>query len=160
MHTSICGQPPPVKDLYNCDMGMCGTVKCRPTSAYRVHFDWTVYKILLQREIGPMLWTLNWYSSSTFFLEYQAGGGKGLVDLVNQLTLERCHSFWFYGSCRKRIPIRDSLMPKGILSQCGVSSKMFIFLLFHLQDTAHSSVYIVISSGVVVMCLLCVSHRV
>ena len=32
-------------------------------------------------------------SSSTSYLEYQAGGGKGLVDLVNQLTLERCHSF-------------------------------------------------------------------
>ena len=32
-------------------------------------------------------------SSSTSNLEYQAGGGKGLVDLVNQLTLERCHSF-------------------------------------------------------------------
>ena len=24
--------------------------------------------------------------------------GEGLVDLVNQLTLECCHSFWFYGS--------------------------------------------------------------
>ena len=68
-------------------------------------------------------------SSSTSYLEYQAGGGKGLVDLVNQLTLERCHSFWFYGSCRKRIPIRDSSMPKRILSQCGVSSKMFIGLI-------------------------------
>ena len=28
-------------------------------------------------------------SSSTSYLEYQAGGGKGLVDLVNQLTLDR-----------------------------------------------------------------------
>ena len=46
--------------------------------------------------------TLTLYSSSTSYVEYQAGGGKGLVDLVNQLTLERCHSFWFYGSCRKR----------------------------------------------------------
>ena len=75
--------------------------------------------------------TLNFkiLSSSTSYLEYQAGGGKGLVDLVNQLTLERCHSFWFYGSCRKRIPIRDSSMPKRILSQCGVSSKMFIGLI-------------------------------
>ena len=68
-------------------------------------------------------------SSSTSYLKYQTGGGKGLVDLVNQLTLERCHSFWFYGSCRKRIPIRDSSMPKRILSQCGVSSKMFIGLI-------------------------------
>ena len=34
----------------------------------------------------------------------EGGGGKGLVSLVNQLTLERCHSFLFYGSCRKRIP--------------------------------------------------------
>ena len=58
--------------------------------------------------------TLNFeiISSSTSYLEYQAGGGKGLVDLVNQLTLERCHSFWFYGSCRKKIPISDSSMPK------------------------------------------------
>ena len=40
------------------------------------------------------------YSSSTSYVEYQAGGGKKLVDVVNQLTLERCHSFWFldYGS--------------------------------------------------------------
>ena len=73
--------------------------------------------------------TLTLYSSSTSYVEYQAGGGEGLVDLVNQLTLERCHSFLFYGSCRKRIPIRDSSMPKRILSQCGVSSKMFIGLI-------------------------------
>ena len=59
----------------------------------------------------------------------EGGGGEGLVDLVNQLTLERCHSFWFHSSCRKRIPIRDSSMPKRILSQCGVSSKMFIGLI-------------------------------
>ena len=38
----------------------CGTVKCWPTLAYRVHFDsinisdWTDYKILLQRQIGPL----------------------------------------------------------------------------------------------------------
>ena len=50
-----------VKDSYNCKMGMRGTVRCRPTLAYRVHFDsinisdWTDYKILLQREIDPML---------------------------------------------------------------------------------------------------------
>ena len=50
-----------VKDLYSFEMRMCGTVKCRPTLAYRVHFDsinisdWTDYKIPLQREIGPML---------------------------------------------------------------------------------------------------------
>ena len=39
--------------------------------------------------------TLNFemLSSSTSYLEYEAGGGKGLVDLVNPLTLERCHSF-------------------------------------------------------------------
>ena len=37
--------------------------------------------------------TLTLYSSSTSCVEYQAGGGKGLVDIVNQLTLERCHSF-------------------------------------------------------------------
>ena len=36
---------------------------------------------------------LTLYSSSTSYVEFQAGGGKGLVDLVNQLTLERCHSF-------------------------------------------------------------------
>ena len=50
-----------LKDSYSCEMRMCGTVKCRPTLASRVHFDsiiisdWTDYKILLQREIGPML---------------------------------------------------------------------------------------------------------
>ena len=50
-----------LKDSYSCEMRMCGTVECRPTLAYGVHFDsinisdWTDYKILLQREIGPML---------------------------------------------------------------------------------------------------------
>ena len=40
---------------------MFGTVRCRPTLAYSVHFysininDWTDYKILLQQEIGSML---------------------------------------------------------------------------------------------------------
>ena len=63
-------------------------------------------------------------------VEYQAvGGGKRLADQVNQLTLECCHSFRFYGSCRKRIPIRDSSMPKISLSQCGVSSDVFIGLI-------------------------------
>ena len=63
-------------------------------------------------------------------VEYQAGGGgKRLADLVDQLTLECCHSFRFCGSCRKRIPIRDSSMPKRILSQCGVSSDVFISLI-------------------------------
>ena len=39
---------------------MRGAVRCGPTLAYRVHFDginisdWTDYKILLQREIGPV----------------------------------------------------------------------------------------------------------
>ena len=47
--------------------------------------------------------------------------GKRLINLVNQLTLERCHSFWFYDSYRERIPIRESSMPKIILSKCGVS---------------------------------------
>ena len=28
---------PVVKDSYSCEMRMCGTVKCRPTLAYRVH---------------------------------------------------------------------------------------------------------------------------
>ena len=37
---------------------------------------------------------LNWYSSSTSFLECRAGGGKGLVDLVNQLTFQRCTVFY------------------------------------------------------------------
>ena len=52
---------PGIKDSYSCEMRMCGTVKCRSTLAYRVLFDsinisdWTDYKILLQREIGPML---------------------------------------------------------------------------------------------------------
>ena len=56
-------------------------------------------------------------------------GGKMLADLVDQLTLECCHSFRFCGSCRKRIPIRDSSMPTRILSQCGVSSDVFISLI-------------------------------
>ena len=57
------------------------------------------------------------------------GWGKRLADLVDQLTLECCHSFRFYGSCRKIIPIRDSSMPKRILSQCGVGSDVFIGLI-------------------------------
>ena len=42
-------------------MGMCGMAKCRPTVAYGVQVDginisgWTDYKILLQRDIDPML---------------------------------------------------------------------------------------------------------
>ena len=48
---------------------MRGTIRWRPTLAYRVHFDyinisnWTNYKILLQREIGPKLnqiWVLKY----------------------------------------------------------------------------------------------------
>ena len=31
--------PDCINDSYNCKMCMCGTVKCRPTLAYRVHFD-------------------------------------------------------------------------------------------------------------------------
>ena len=27
-----------VKDSYNCEMGMRGTIRCRPTLGYRVHF--------------------------------------------------------------------------------------------------------------------------
>ena len=50
-----------LKDSYSFETRMCGTIKCRPTLAYRIHFDsinisaWTDYKILLQREIGKML---------------------------------------------------------------------------------------------------------
>ena len=66
------------------------------------------------------------YSSSTSYVEYQAEGGRGLAVLVNQLTFERCHSFRFYGSGRKIILSRKSLMPKCILFQCGVSSDVFI----------------------------------
>ena len=50
-----------LKDSYSFETRMCGTVKCRPKLAYRVHFDsinisdWTDNKILLQREIRPML---------------------------------------------------------------------------------------------------------
>ena len=72
-------------------------------------------------------------------MEYQAGGGgERLVDLVNQLNLERCHNFLDFGSCRKSIPIRDSSMQFFFLSQCGVSSKMFIGL---IVPTTCSSVY-------------------
>ena len=56
-------------------------------------------------------------------MEYQAGGGKRLADLVDQLTLARfCDSFRFYGNRQKIILIRDSLLPKRILSQRGVHS--------------------------------------
>ena len=87
--------------------------------------------ILISRLLAFFLWTLKLWNYIQQHLQFGVSGwrGKGLVDLVNQLTLERCHSFWFYGSCRKRIPIRDSSMPKRILSQCGVSSKMFIGLI-------------------------------
>ena len=50
-----------IKDSYNYEMGMRGTVRCRPTLAYRMNFDGinvsdlTDYNIFLQREIGPML---------------------------------------------------------------------------------------------------------
>ena len=47
----------------------------------------------LDFDFFSLILTLILYSSSTSFVEYQAGGGKGLVDLVNQLTLKRCHSF-------------------------------------------------------------------
>ena len=49
--------------------------------------------------------------------------------LVNQLILESCHSFRFYGSGQKRIPIRDYLMPKRILSQLSC---------VHRPDCAHN----------------------
>ena len=62
-----------------------------------------------------------------WFLFYYTFEAVVLVDLVDQLTLESVHCFWFYGSCQKRIPIRHSLMPKRILSQCGVSSEVFIY---------------------------------
>ena len=73
--------------------------------------------------------TLSKYSSSPPLWSIRLEGGKRLADLVDQLILECCHSFLFYGSCRKRIPIRDSSMPKRILSQCGVSSDVFIGLI-------------------------------
>ena len=50
-----------LKDSYSFETRICGTVKCRTTLAYRVHFDsnnisdWTDYNILLQQEISPML---------------------------------------------------------------------------------------------------------
>ena len=61
-------------------------------------------------------------------MEYQAGGGgERLADLVDQLTLECCHSFRFFGSS----------MPKIILSQCGVSSDAFMGL---IVPTTRSSI--------------------
>ena len=74
-------------------------------------------------------WMTEVYCSCPPLWSIRLKGGKRLADLVDQLTLECCHSFWFYGSCRKRIPIRDSSMPKRILSQCGVSSAVFIGLI-------------------------------
>ena len=47
-----------LKDSYHCEMGMRETVRCRPTLAYRVHFDslnisdWTDYKILLNAKLA------------------------------------------------------------------------------------------------------------
>ena len=68
-------------------------------------------------------------------VEYQAGGGGGVRPLeVYQLTLEPRHSFLFYGSCRKRILIRNNSMPKRVMSQCGVSYVVFIDL--HRPDYA------------------------
>ena len=58
----------------------------------KLHPGFTMGK-LVQPSPGIFeLWTLK-LSSSTSYLEYQAGGGKGLVDLVNQLTLERCQEY-------------------------------------------------------------------
>ena len=76
-----------------------------------------------------MTLTLSEYSSSPPLWSIRLEGGKRLADQVDQLTFECCHSFRFYGSCWKRIPIRDSSMPKRILSQCGVSSDVFIGLI-------------------------------
>ena len=45
--------------------------------------------------------------------------------------LEGCHSFLFYGSCRKRILIRDNSMPKIILSfcvQCVIQKREVVLL--------------------------------
>ena len=50
-----------VKESSNCKIGMRGMVKCGATVAYWVQVDsinisdWADYKILLQREIDPML---------------------------------------------------------------------------------------------------------
>ena len=62
--------------------------------------DYTFNILWTEEEVGPnciidiiIFFFFEIISSSTSYLEYQAGGGKGLVDLVNQLTLERCHSF-------------------------------------------------------------------
>ena len=50
-----------LKESSNCKLGMRETVKCRPTVAYEVQvdgnniFDWTDSKILLKRDIDPML---------------------------------------------------------------------------------------------------------
>ena len=68
-------------------------------------------------------------SPSLWGTRLEGGGGERLADQVDQLTLECCHSFRFYGSCWKWIPIRDSSMPKRILSQCGASSDVFIGLI-------------------------------
>ena len=49
------------------------------------------------------LWST--YSSSSPMWSIRLEGRKRLADLVDQLTLERCHSFWFDGSCWFTNPI-------------------------------------------------------
>ena len=50
-----------LKESSNCKIGMRGMDKCRPTVAYWVQIDginishWTDYKVLLKRDIDPML---------------------------------------------------------------------------------------------------------
>ena len=47
-------------------------------------------------------------------------GGKRMVDLADSRTLPQFF-YYFHGSCRERITIRDSSMPKILLSKCDVS---------------------------------------
>ena len=124
----------PVTDNYNGRREIDGWILVVYSTVHRVQSSVTMilctYPLIAQMA-WAMIFDFEWILQQPSIVEYQAGGGGGkrLADLVDQLTLECCLSFRFYGSCRKRIPIRDSSMPKRILSQCGVSSDVFISLI-------------------------------